>query len=110
MSAEEIAAGRGALGVNLFVVFVLSINATPLKYVLNMCARYVMFAGEVRLSSTYKGVFFDKRSQKWRAMGYFGGGKRLQMGSHSTEIEAAKAYDKGMRHLLDKELNFRELA
>jgi hypothetical protein len=43
-------------------------------------------------SSRYKGVYFDKRRERWLAYIRYNG-KRTFLGTFKTEIEAAKAYD-----------------
>lgn len=58
-------------------------------------------------SSRYRGVFWVKGENKWRAMiGYKG--KRYALGRYSNEEEAARAYDKKAFELLgtDAFLNF----
>jgi hypothetical protein len=44
-------------------------------------------------SSKYKGVFFEKRRERWRAEIRFDH-RRVKLGDFPNEIEAAKAYDK----------------
>jgi hypothetical protein len=44
-------------------------------------------------SSQYKGVFFEKRRERWRAEIRFDH-RRIKLGDFPNEIEAAKAYDK----------------
>jgi len=43
-------------------------------------------------TSQYKGVYWAKRSNKWKAQ-ISNGGKRCPLGYFDNEIEAAKAYD-----------------
>ena len=68
--------------------------------------------GVVKRSSSYKGVTFDRASNKWRAT-LCDNGKRIRAGTHDTEVEAAHAYDLKLTseypHLVPtKGLNFRE--
>ncbi|MCX5632221.1 MAG: AP2 domain-containing protein [Phycisphaerae bacterium] len=44
-------------------------------------------------SSKYRGVSFDKKTNKWRATIYFEN-KRIHLGMFETEKEAAEAYDR----------------
>jgi hypothetical protein len=53
----------------------------------------------------YIGVSFCKTMQKWRAR-LFLKSKRVNLGSHATEIAAAQAYDQEARKYADKSLNF----
>mmetsp|Transcript_82189 Transcript_82189/g.164253 ORF Transcript_82189/g.164253 Transcript_82189/m.164253 type:complete len:584 (+) Transcript_82189:55-1806(+) len=57
--------------------------------------------------SIYAGVTFSKARQKWLAKAVVDG-NTLNLGSHATEVEAARAYDKGICHLLARTLNFPE--
>lgn len=61
-------------------------------------------------TSRYKGVDWNKRLQKWRARIYLNGRARF-LGYFSSEIEAAKAYDRAARkyHGEFASLNFPEL-
>jgi HNH endonuclease/AP2 domain len=43
-------------------------------------------------SSKYKGVFYDKKSGKWRAYIYYEL-QRYNLGSHEHEVDAARAYN-----------------
>jgi len=51
-----------------------------------------------RKKSRFKGVYWETRDQKWRARIYFGG-KRLSAGSHTEELEAARAVNRLCRQL-----------
>lgn len=55
----------------------------------NMANRQAMSGG----SSSYKGVHWDKRTQKWRAQ-ISVNGKQRHLGVFTDELEAAQAYDK----------------
>jgi G3E family GTPase len=44
-------------------------------------------------SSKFKGIFWDNTKRKWVGL-IKADGKRIRTGIHSTELEAAKAYDK----------------
>lgn len=58
-------------------------------------------------SSNFKGVYWNKREQKWRAgIGYKG--KDFHLGYFKDELEAAKAYDKAAKDLWGEfaKLNF----
>ena len=60
-------------------------------------------------SSTFKGVTFSKARHKWMAKAFVDG-KTVYFGLYNTEVAAAKAYDKGVVHLLpQKIINFRKL-
>ena len=52
-------------------------------------------------SSTYKGIYWNKRGQKWQACVQVpvvsGGGRRKSLGYFADEIEAARAYDAAAR-------------
>ena len=59
----------------------------------------------------YRGVTcvtFSEARHKWHAKAVIGSNIH-QLGYHDTEVEAAKAYDKGICHLPDRKLNFRKL-
>ena len=58
--------------------------------------------------SIYAGVTFSKARQKWLVKAVVDS-NTLNLGSHATEVEAARAYDKGICHLLARTLNFRKL-
>jgi hypothetical protein len=49
--------------------------------------------GKKNATSTYKGVFWDKRRAKWQARLHYNG-RSLYLGLFADEIEAAKAYDR----------------
>jgi len=61
------------------------------------------------LSSEYKGVSIDKRTNKWRAIIYYKY-RKIGLGSYENEIDAAKAYDEAAKELFGKfaKLNFNE--
>ncbi len=52
-------------------------------------------------TSIYKGVFWDKRTQKWAVCIQINSKPRW-LGRHSSEIDAAKIYDKSARELFGK--------
>jgi len=58
-------------------------------------------------SSNFKGVYWDKREQKWRGA-IRHKGKHLHLGSFNDELEAAKAYDKAAKEFWGEfaKLNF----
>ena len=60
-------------------------------------------------SSQYKGVYFSKSRQRWRASIRFDG-KRISLGTFKAEIDAAKAYDAAAKkyHTVFAKLNFPE--
>ena len=68
--------------------------------------------GVVKRSSSYKGVTFNRKSNKW--MAYLTvNGKQISAGTHDTEVEAAHAIDLKLTseypHLVPaRGLNFRE--
>lgn len=47
-----------------------------------------------KITSKYKGVGWNKQSQRWRASIYVDGGKKIHIGSFLKELEAAEAYNK----------------
>ncbi len=56
----------------------------------------------------YRGVFWNKQKQKWRASIYLNG-KNVNLGRHATELAAAQAYDQEVKKYNRKrKLNFRE--
>jgi hypothetical protein len=59
------------------------------------------------LSSQYKGVSIDKRTNKWRVIIYYKY-RKIHLGMFDDEIEAAKAYDEAAKELYGKyaKLNF----
>ena len=58
------------------------------------------------MSSSYTGVKFHKGSKNaWRAEANHGG-KRISLGSHATEMEAARKYDEWAMQIPGKPLNF----
>jgi hypothetical protein len=58
-------------------------------------------------SSSFKGVFYDKRSHRWGAKCQYRG-ERIRLGYFDTDIEAARAYDRMAVELFGKfaRLNF----
>ena len=49
-------------------------------------------------TSIYKGVYWDKRANKWRVKLMFNK-QRIHLGFFNDEVEAAKAYDKQAKEL-----------
>lgn len=60
-------------------------------------------------SSQYKGVGWHKHTQKWQAF-VFDRKRKIYLGVHTSEIEAARAHDKAARiyHGEFAKLNFKE--
>jgi len=48
------------------------------------------------MRSIHKGLEWDKRQKKWKA-GISGGGRKICLGPFASEIDAARAYDRGAR-------------
>lgn len=51
-----------------------------------------------KFTSKYKGVGWNKRNKKWRAIIYLNN-KCIYIGAYKTELEAAKAYNKKAKEL-----------
>ena len=54
-----------------------------------------------------KGVSFDKSTQNWKAW-LTVGGKKINLGSHSTKVEAANACNKATLSLSNKKIDLPE--
>ena len=76
-------------------------------FILTPNPRHRAVAGEAKKSSSYKGVAWYKRYEKWTVHGS-ANGKFTYLGYFASEVEAARVYDAWARDFADKELNFRE--